>query len=72
MAADLTLKLRPFLTVIVVDVYVRGIADRTGSLMRNFLRVGAVFNRAKRFAVVSLILEQKDFIVFKGLNGLFS
>ena len=64
MTADFALKLRSFLAVIVVDVYMRRMAERTGSLMRSFLRIAAVFDRTKRFAVLCLILGQKELEVF--------
>ena len=63
MITDLASKLRPFIAVIVVDIDVRSIAERTESLLRDFGRIRAVFNRRKRFSVIRLILN-------KGIGGL--
>ena len=56
MAADFALKLGFSFAVIVVDVGVRSIAERTNNVMRDFLRSGAVVNRAERLAVFCVIL----------------
>jgi predicted kinase len=66
---DLASKLRPFITVIVVDVDMRGIAERTESLRRDFGRIRAVLNRRKRFTVSSLVLSQEEFVIL-WLRGL--
>lgn len=61
---DLAFELSSFITVIVVDIDVRSIAEGTESLRRNFGGIRAVFNRRKRFTVIHLILRQKELIVF--------
>jgi hypothetical protein len=69
---DLASKLRPFIAVIVVDIDVRSIAERTESLLRDFGGIRAVVNRRKRFSVIRLVLRQKELIVFwlsRGLNN---
>lgn len=72
MAADLAFELSSFIAVIVIDIDMRGMAERADRDRWNFGRVGPLLNRAKRFAVVSLVLRQKELIVFSKLNGLFS
>jgi len=73
---DLASKLRPFIAVIVVDIAVRSIAERTESLLRDLGRIRAMVYRRKRLAVIRLILRQKELIVLwlKGLlwSGGFS
>lgn len=56
MVTDFAFELRAFFAVVVVDIDVRSLTKGTDSLMRNFLRIGAVFNRAERLAVICLIL----------------
>jgi hypothetical protein len=68
---DLASKLRPFIAVIVVDIDVRSIAERTESLLRDFGGIRAVFNRRKRFTVSSLVLSQQEFVIL-WLRGLHS
>lgn len=71
MAADLAFKLRAFVAIIVIEIDVRGIAHSAGCVRWNFGRVGPLLNRAKRVAVVGLILSQKELIVFNRLSRLF-
>jgi len=68
---DLAFELSSFITVIVVDIDMRGIAERTESLRRDFGRIRAVINRRKRFTVSSLVLSQEEFVVL-WLRGLLS
>lgn len=72
MTADFAFELSSLIAVVVIDIDVRGIAQRTGCKRWDFGRVGPLLNRTKRFAVVSLVLSQKELVVFSGLNGLFS
>ncbi len=60
---DLAFELSSFITVVVVDIDVRSIAEGTESLRRNFGGIRAVFNRRKRFTVSSLVLSQEEFVV---------
>ncbi len=67
---DLAFELSSFIAVIadgslnrVVDVDMRGIAERTESLRRDFGRIRAVFNRRKRFTMSCLVLSQEEFVV---------
>jgi len=48
----------------------RGIAQRADCQSWDFGRVGPLFNRTKRFAAISLVLSQKELVVFSRLNGL--
>jgi|GEM_PF-3149194 len=72
MAADLAFELSAFVAVVVIEIDVRGIAQRTDRERWDLGRVGPLLNRTKRFAMVGLILSQKELIVFSRLNGLFS
>ena len=58
MVTDFAFELSSFIAVVVIDIYARGVAERADRDRWNFGRVGALFNRAKRFTVVSLILRQ--------------
>ncbi len=42
----------------------RGIAERAGSIFRDFGRIRAVFDRRQRVAIFGLIFSQKEFVVF--------
>lgn len=72
MATDFAFQLSAFVAIIVIDIDVRGIAQRADRVRWDFGRVGPLLNRAKRFAVVSLVLREKELIVFSRLKGLFS
>lgn len=69
MATDFAFQLSAFIAVIVVDIDMRGIAQRTARQRWDFGRVGPLLNRAKRFAAINLVLGQKEFVVFSGLIG---
>jgi hypothetical protein len=68
---DLAFELSSFIAVVVVDIDMRSLADRTESLRRDFGRIRAVFNRRKRFTVSCLVLSQEEFVVL-WLRGLLS
>lgn len=72
MVTDFAFELSSFIAVIVIDIYVRGIAQRADRERWNFRRVGPLLNRTKRFAMVSLILRQKELVVFSRFNRLFN
>ena len=57
MAADLASDLGFLLAVVVVEIVVRGIADRTNDQFRDSLRFAPPFHRRKRLAVVGLVLS---------------
>jgi len=71
-AADFAFELRTFVAVVEIEIDVRGIAYRADCKRWNLGRVGSLLNRAKRVAVVSLILSQNELVVFGRLNRLFS
>ena len=66
---DLAFELSSFIAIVVVDINVRGVAERTESLLRDFGGIRAVFNRRKRFSVSSLVLSQEEFVIL-WLRGL--
>lgn len=55
MIANLALKLRHLFAVIVVDVDMRGITERTSDLNRNCRRTVPAFNGSKRLSVLGFI-----------------
>jgi hypothetical protein len=57
MAADLTPDLRFLLAVVVVEIVVRGIADRAGNQFRDRVRLGPAPDRIKRLPMSSLVLS---------------
>jgi hypothetical protein len=57
MAADLTPDLRFLLAVVVVEIVVRGIADRAGNQFRDRVRRGPALDGTKRFAVQRFVLS---------------
>lgn len=56
MAADLAPDLRFLLAVVVVQVVVRGVADRTNNQFRDCVRVVPAPDRIKQFTVKRLVL----------------
>lgn len=72
MATDFAFQLSAFVAVIVIDIDMRGIAQRADRQRWDFGRVGPLLNRAKRFAAISLVLSQKELVVFSRLNGLLN
>ena len=56
-AADLASDLRFFLAVVVVEIVVRGIADRAGNQFRNRVRFGPAPDRTERLPMPSLVLS---------------
>ena len=72
MATDFAFQLSTFVAIVVIDIDVRGVAQSTDRERWDFGRIGPLFNRAKRLAAISLILGQKEFVVFSRLNSLFS
>jgi hypothetical protein len=55
--ADLAQKLAPLLPVVVVEIVVRGIADRTNNQFWDCVRLGPAPDRIKRFTVKRLVLS---------------
>lgn len=72
MVTDFAFELRTFIAVVVIDIDVRGIAQRTDSERWNFGRVSPLLNRLEIFAAIKLVLGQKKLVVFSRWNGLFS
>lgn len=72
MATDFTFQLSAFVAVIVIDIDMRGIAQRADRQRWDFGGVGPLLNRAKRFAAISLVLSQKELAVFSRLKGLLN
>lgn len=72
MATDFAFELGTFSAIVVIDIGVRGITQRADRKRRDLGRVDSLLNRTKRFAVIRLILSQKQLIIFTRLNGLFS
>jgi hypothetical protein len=56
MDADLALDLRFLFAVVVVEIVVRSIADRTNNQFRDCIRVGPASDREERFPVKREIL----------------
>jgi len=56
-AADLAPDLRFVLAVVVVEIVVRGTADRTNDQFRDCVRLSPAPDRMKRFTVKGLVLS---------------
>jgi hypothetical protein len=61
-----------FFAIVVIDIVMRSITKRADREDWNFGRIGSLFNWTKRFSMVGLVLNQKEFIIFSSLNRLFS
>lgn len=71
MATDLAFELSAFVAVVVIDIDVRCITEGADCKRGDFWRVSPLLNRFERFAVISLILSQKELIVLGRWQGLF-
>lgn len=57
MAADLAPDLRFYLAIVVVEIVVRGIADRTNDQFRDRVRLSPAPDRIKRLPMNGLVLS---------------
>ncbi|NUO07640.1 MAG: hypothetical protein HUU08_03015 [Candidatus Brocadia sp.] len=69
MSTDLAFKLSSLFAIIVVQVSMRGVTERTNGEFWNSKDVRVVTDSFKRFAVCSLIFSQEEFVIFRLLRG---